>query len=526
MNHRILQILLAAALLSAVNTAPVIAAEGYVLNGKPISESQYKAARLVQESMKLIESGNFEGGLAKAREAKTTAPDFFYSSAALGIAAARSGLYDEAIANMRQSLSLQPNQPETLWSLGATLQSSGKTDEAIVMLRQFLTKYPKNSRVPQGIALVDLLEKQTKMNAKITTHSDQDYFAEAVGLRVMRWSDKDIPIKIFIAEPGKITGFKPSYSAQLQEALKAWENVSEGKVKFEQVDSPTKANITFKWSDNPKDVSNAAEGGEARLVPLGNTLGAVRLVVLTVNNMPELQLNDRVILFICLHELGHALGIGGHSQSPGDIMYSSLPLNYEHFKISDRDAKTLVKLYSTEVTNTAATVAAKNLMSLSDVTNASDLTAINARGTAAMNAKDYAKAVEIFKEAVAKFPDSSVMKRNLAAALNNSGLSALNAQQFEKAVDIFQQALVLNPDSKPAKVNIAVAHYNTGLIFLRENNLDKAEAALKQAVEGFEFTGNQALLLKAAGNYAFVLKKSGKADEAKAIESKYKVTGI
>jgi len=521
------RVLLAATITFTAQIAPAFAAgEAYVLNGKPISEDQYFAAKMVQESMTALDGGNFAEALEKARAAKAKAPNFYYAIAAVGICAARSGNYDEAIDNLRQSLALHPDQPETLWSLGATLQSAGRTAEAIVQLKQFLAKYPKNSRSPQGIALVDLLEKQIKMNSKITIHSDQDYFAEAVGLRVMRWSDKDIPIKIYIADPAKVEGYKPSYAAQLQEALKDWEAVSDGKVKFEQVDSAANANITFHWSDNPKDVSNAAEGGEARLVPLGNSLGAVRLVVLTVNNMPGLKLSDRVILFICLHELGHALGIGGHSQSPGDIMYSSLPLNYEHFKLSDRDARTLIKLYSTEVANTAETVAAKNLMSVSDITNATDISAINTHGTAAMNAKDYSRAVEIFKGAVAKYPDSAVMKRNLAAALNNSGLMALSAQQFDKALDIFQQALVLNPDNKPAKTNIAVAHYNTGLIFLRQNKLPEAENALKQAMDGFESAGNQMLLVKAANNYAVVLKRLGRDDEAHALEAKYKVTGI
>ncbi len=143
-----------------------------------------------------------------------------------------------------------------------------------------------------------------------------------------------------------------------------------------------------------------------------------------------------------------------------------------------------------------------------------------------MTAKDYSKAVEILKAGYAKHPESGALKRNLAAALNNTGLTALNAQQYDKALDIFQQALALNPDNKPARGNIAIVHYNSGLSALKVAKLTEAESSLKLALQEFEASGNQALLTKAANNYAVVLKKLGKDDEAKAIQEKYSVAGI
>ncbi len=518
-----------ALLLTATFAVQVQAAqsETYMMSGKAISKVEYDAANLVRECLTNLDAGKLDIALSKAEAAKAIAPNFYYVLGALGICYARLGRSDDAIVNLKKALALQPDQPDMHWSLGATLQSAGKTQEALAVLKQFVVKYPKNIRASQGKALISLLENQLRMNNKITVHSDDDYFAEAIGLKTMRWADKDIPIKIYIANGDAVPGYQQAYSKSLQDALAAWEEASEGKIKFEQVPTADKASITFKWSDNPKDVSNPAEGGEAKLIPYGNALRSVRLVVLTTKRLPGMVLNAQVIKFICIHELGHALGIAGHSQSPNDIMFSSLPLNFEQLKLSERDGKTLRKLYATEVAAAPDdSPSTTELASMADIATASDVVAINDNATKAMAAKDYSKAVEILKAGYAKHPESGALKRNLAAALNNTGLTALNAQQYDKALEIFQQALTLNPDNKPARGNIAIVHYNSGLTSLKVAKFAEAETSLKLAVDEFEATGNKPLLTKAANNYAVVLKKLGKEDDAKTIQEKYSVTGI
>jgi tetratricopeptide (TPR) repeat protein len=204
----------------------------------------------------------------------------------------------------------------------------------------------------------------------------------------------------------------------------------------------------------------------------------VRVIVLTANFNGE-GLSEQAVKFLCIHELGHALGIEGHSLSPKDIMFSMLPYNFENLKLSARDGKTLRKLYSTAI------VAPPD-----------------------------------------EHPDSGAIKRNLAAALNNTGLTALDAQQYDKALDLFQQAQSLNPESKTVRSNIANAHLDCGMSFLRGENFAEAENSLKLAVEEFEAIGNKAMLTRAANNYAIVLKQLGKGDEGKAIKEKYSVAGI
>jgi len=206
-------------------------------------------------------------------------------------------------------------------------------------------------------------------------------------------------------------------------------------------------------------------------------------------------------------------------------MYSSLPLDYERLKISDRDAKTLRKLYTIDVASIPhSSLNSQGMLSTSDVENSSELVTITQQATAAMNAKEYDKAVEILQAGVAKYPDSVSLKHNLGAALNNTGLMAMHAMQWTKALAIFQQALTLKPDSNAAKHNIATLHYNIGLNSMRSAKFSEAEPELKMAIQKCEELNYQELLVKAASEYATALKRLGKADAAKQVEAKYKVT--
>jgi tetratricopeptide (TPR) repeat protein len=497
------------------------------MNGKTISKDEYTAANLATESLTNLDAGKLDVARIKAEQAKAIAPNFYLAVGVLGICYSRLGRSDEAIANLRQALVLKPNDPDMLWNLYGTLGTTGKNKDALAILRQFLAKYPKDPRALDGKALVSFFENQIRMNNTVTVHSNEDYFAEATARNTIRWGDKDIPIKIFIASGADVPGYQKAFGRVLQESLTVWEEASEGKIKFEQVTAPDQAKITFKWSNNPKTISDPTEGGEARLRSCGNALLSARIVVLTTNFSPCKFLTAPAVKFVCIHELGHALGIVGHSQSPKDIMFSVLPLNFEQLKLSARDGKTLHKLYSTAIVAAPYDSPTRvELVALDDIAKANDVASIIKEATAAIAAKSYNKAVEVLKAGQAKYPDSGPIKSNLAAAINNTGLTALDAQQYDKALELFQQALTLNPQSKTVRGNIANVHLDCGLSFLRVEKFAEAENSLKLAVEEFEVCGNKVMLARAANDYAIVVKKLGKDDEAKAIQEKYSVAGI
>jgi hypothetical protein len=180
--------------------------------------------------------------------------------------------------------------------------------------------------------------------------------------RVFRY--KTMPIKIYI---------QPIAAGLVQSCLAAcrmWETRSQGLVRFIQVDDPSEARIKVEWVHqgiNPEPGSSAGAHTmmkwQYKTGPSLKTLPVVGLPVPTVGRkftvpaqIIEINLDpvaERVseqqpilVRNIALHELGHALGLIGHSPSRSDIMYKDTD---EYSRISDRDLNTLRRLYRMKV---------------------------------------------------------------------------------------------------------------------------------------------------------------------------------
>jgi predicted Zn-dependent protease len=67
---------------------------------------------------------------------------------------------------------------------------------------------------------------------------------------------------------------------------------------------------------------------------------------LTVSVLESRPVTDNLIRLISLHEIGHALGLIGHSHNPADIMFFSESLVDEKRDLTERDRKTLARLYA------------------------------------------------------------------------------------------------------------------------------------------------------------------------------------
>lgn len=70
------------------------------------------------------------------------------------------------------------------------------------------------------------------------------------------------------------------------------------------------------------------------------------VVILTVPTIERHGISDNQMRFISLHEVGHALGLIGHSPNPADIMFLGESLADITRYLSERDRQTLIRLYA------------------------------------------------------------------------------------------------------------------------------------------------------------------------------------
>jgi hypothetical protein len=200
---------------------------------------------------------------------------------------------------------------------------------------------------------------------------ETDYLPEiltATKQQVLRF--KTMPIPVYVT-PYKVR----SYTRACVEGFESWENRTNGKVRFVQVASPNQARIKVIWNrlGMSTDTDNCAlgahtvtkwqknEGGKMSTLDFGviplpvyiPRLGPkynVPAQVIEVNtDLIDAKVSDfRLMLLknIVTHELGHALGLLGHSLEKSDMMFS---VTDENSRISQRDINTLSKLYEKKV---------------------------------------------------------------------------------------------------------------------------------------------------------------------------------
>src|SRR5262249_32317709 len=111
------------------------------------------------------------------------------------------------------------------------------------------------------------------------------------------------------------------------------------------------ANLVWIYSDNGDDCDTVFELGLAGATDLKvhaiDSKPELATIVVLVKDKPIGPLRNRLLVEkICLHEMGHALGMNGHSPNSRDVMYSSANLDDKPV-LSERDKNTIRKLYQT-----------------------------------------------------------------------------------------------------------------------------------------------------------------------------------
>ena len=61
--------------------------------------------------------------------------------------------------------------------------------------------------------------------------------------------------------------------------------------------------------------------------------------------MPALPVTENFLKQTCLHEIGHALGFGGHTNNPADVMFFTVRFIDKEPQLGLRDSRSIQMLY-------------------------------------------------------------------------------------------------------------------------------------------------------------------------------------
>jgi len=283
----------------------------------------------------------------------------------------------------------------------------------------------------------------------------EDYLATIKNVGLARWHQLDMPIKVYVEQTSGVTGFRPQYVEILKRAWGDWAEASTSKISIRFVSDPARARVICKWKDNKKDlnVPSTYKGAHSAFTLWSISRGEMRranMNILTVNpHRTNPFVTDRAMRQVALHEVGHALGILGHSDQPSDIMFGFSFQDDTRSALSKRDINTLIALYtldSSEISNHRfhASDAARV-----DASPLSKALRLNNEAFAAAQENNWDLAVAKLEEACKVDPCNKLVKKNLVTAYSCCGAKALlKAYNISAAAGCFKKAITLLGERK------------------------------------------------------------------------------
>ena len=179
-----------------------------------------------------------------------------------------------------------------------------------------------------------------------------------------RWPDAAMPLSVYVAPPEIPEGLKDefapkdpaTYVAAVERALLTWERELEGLVRFRRGREPARADLRVYL------IAEVAEERRPGHRVLGETPRECRSLGwedeparLRVRfEVPELRvyiaddfglLDPDQVEWIALHEIGHGLGMRGHSPLPADLMYRVVRDRIAVSGLSTQDLNSFLSLY-------------------------------------------------------------------------------------------------------------------------------------------------------------------------------------
>jgi superkiller protein 3 len=322
--------------------------------------------------------------------------------------------------------------------------------------------------------------------------------------RITRFSE--MPIKIFIDESSLRDEGSKDYLEDLNYALQQWRSESEGMVSFQRVPSREEADISVEWIN--KTLSTRADNalGEAILVEMEEE-GKTRLTVeiqlsMVMPDGVERLSHDRMKA-VALHELGHALGLWGHSPFKEDVMYPSS----ENLHPSSRDINTLRRLYSTPPGTPRHQQTLKLIEGM--IAKAPENAKLHyLLGSVYFDMGDYDRAIDLFircleldiryMAAGQKLVRAYLKKGEKGKAIrryevmlgqnpspelyNQVGVLHFENGEFDRAIDHFRKALQLKPGFPSARRNLFNAYKAKAGDLIEKKDYDDAIEVLRRAI--------------------------------------------
>lgn len=283
-------------------------------------------------------------------------PDFYLG---IGKSAYLNKDYVSAYKNLKTALIFSPKNTDTRYYYAQTLLSLKPTLE----IQEELFKLSQTKISDSANLIAD--RQIAKWKYQILANIGENYIEQAPeDGQILRWDTTKFPLRVYIKNnsPSAPQYFVPT----IQQAFLQWQRSSSNLVRFQFTDDESQANIIV--TINSSTDMKKCDSGDCKYTTAyttpdieGNLLRKMNIFFYDSNNLGQ-PFSQKEIYNTALHEIGHSLGIMGHSFNKDNLMYMETNQDNSYFNqfrsdfqsISQVDLNTLNLLYKLvpDVTNT------------------------------------------------------------------------------------------------------------------------------------------------------------------------------
>lgn len=293
------------------------------------------------------------------------------------------------------------------------------------------------------------------------------YAANSSG-KIVKWNKKNIKVYIY----------NSNYNDVLAKAFSKYNKTYSEYFQFIKASSPNTADIIvdvvdkFESNDNPNNVFMMGVTNNY-FDSTNKNLNMSKIKLLSVNPNTKKPVTKSEMYVTLLHEIGHSLGIVGHSPRASDIMHPVSGANSGTF--TSRDRITIKMMYSNintvvqRETNNTKDAKLKEAVEYAKMSPNHAISWINL-GKEYYNNNQKEKSLEAYKKAMAIEPNNPLVYQAMAEGYYTSA-------KYDTAIKYYSKALSLTKEGS-AKVGI---NNMIGVCYAKKENYDSAYIYFKEA---------------------------------------------
>ncbi|MBO7673074.1 tetratricopeptide repeat protein [bacterium] len=380
-------------------------------------------------------------------------------------------------------------------------------------------------------------KEQAEKRASINKKVGDNYIDSVLSYgTLVRWNPESFPLKVYIKLSENVPGY---HMQEIKSAFKRWEESTQGFISFTYVDSADKANIVCSYPENfvrACDTNTYSSPSRQYFTydEKGNILRSN--IEFTYNDCNGENYAQDMVYAIALREIGHSLGLRGHSGGSNDnILYYPEPSREHSVRpvINKSDLNTLRLVYSIKpdkIDKALSSEQNQKLIKPDDVWGEKFDRSVASEKAMLYNLKmspevpdlyvtlanyykekgEYDKAISIYSRSIVIMNNAELKSKVYARVGDTYNLQA----RYEEAVEAYKLSLK-SLNNKQALFDV---YFNLGVVYYKDGKLQDAILSFQKAIKyvydrenSFRVLVNLAELYLKAGNYVNAAKCAEKA---------------